>query len=441
MTLQSKLHIIGATLCILGAIVVAQPASAHPAEQDNNLLVNGGFEWPYNDDFRSDGGGFVAHGWNAWWYNDPGGDFDAPEFKGASIEEDASRVRDGVVAQQYFRPWARHMAGLWQRVAVPANSRTLFTVWGHAWSTFCAQPGPNTPGLDCDPRNSHYGNANPITMKIGIDPTGNSDPFAATVVWSQSISAYDHYQQFSVEADAQGEAVTVFVYSSPEWAAPVVNVYWDNAVLTASAANPPTSTVIAAPRATSDPNANRTQPTTTPTATATPPPTEEATVTSLPPTETATVTALPTRVQEGRICLSLFQDANANGLRDAEELLLAGGAISIEGPVSQTHLSASEPFCFEDLTPGQYDVVAGAPVGYHLTGPERIPVTISGGGEINLSFSAAQGQQEVQRKQANTSGNSRLLIFIGVIAGGLIAAAVGGALAFIVISRQGSGEA
>jgi hypothetical protein len=234
----------------LGALCLtflAQPVSAQPLQQDGNLLVNGGFEWPYNEDFRSDGGGFVAHGWNAWWYNDPGGDFDAPEFKGASIEEDASRVRDGVVAQQYFRPWARHMGGLWQRVAVPTSSHVRFTVWGHAWSTFCAGPGPNTPGLDCDPRNSFHGSVNPIVMKVGIDPTGNTDALNASVIWSSGQGAYDNYQQFSIEADAQGDFVTVFVYSSPEWAAPVINVYWDNAVLTASrpvrrrgpASNPP----------------------------------------------------------------------------------------------------------------------------------------------------------------------------------------------------------
>src|SRR5574341_369345 len=417
---------LGAAFGVLCLSFAAKPASAQPPGQDDNLLVNCGFEWPYNEDFRSDGGGFVAHGWNAWWYNDPGGDYDAPEFKGASIEEDAARVRDGVVAQQYFRPWALHMAGLWQRVPVPTDSHARFTVWGHAWSTFCADPGPNTPGLDCDPRNSFHGNVNPIAMKVGIDPTGGTDPFSASIVWSTEQAAYDNYQQFAIEVDAQGDFVTVFVYSRPEWAAPVISVYWDNAVLTASGqVSPPTR----APSS-SSPSA---QLTLTPTSTAAAEGTATAQLTSTPlPTNTPTLT--PTQAEAGRICLSLFEDTNENGLREADELLLQGGTLNIEGRFTNTYQTddTSEPFCVDHLTPGDYEVSVTVPEGYQVTTLDRVAVTISRG-EVNLSFGAAADDSTGQTPQP-TGGNP--LMLIGVIAGGFLLAALGGTAAFISISRR-----
>src|SRR5262245_55849348 len=81
--------------------------------QTGELLNSGGFEWPYNPDQRGDGGGFIATGWSAWWYNDPGDLYDGPEYKAASIEVDPYRVRSGLAAQQYFRAWARHQGGLY----------------------------------------------------------------------------------------------------------------------------------------------------------------------------------------------------------------------------------------------------------------------------------------------------------------------------------------
>ena len=207
-----------------------RPASAHPVGEDTDLLANPGFERPYEFFGEDDGGGYVAHGWYPWWYNDDGDVYDGPEFKQASIEIDPYRVRSGDDAQQYFRAWAKHLAGVYQVVQVPENSALQFTIYGHALSSFCKTEEGEDP--ECDARNSHHGDgANPTDMQIGIDPSGGENPYSESIVWSDPRPVYDNYELFSVEATAQGDQVTVFVRSEPLWPSTVINVYWDDAAL------------------------------------------------------------------------------------------------------------------------------------------------------------------------------------------------------------------
>jgi LysM repeat protein len=87
--------------------------------------------------------------------------------------------------------------------------------------------------------------------KVGIDPTGGTNPFSPDIVWSPEVETFDHWTQFSVEAVAKGDTLTVFTHSRPEWKDAARNnndVYLDDASLTAIGAPPPspTSTVGAA---------------------------------------------------------------------------------------------------------------------------------------------------------------------------------------------------
>lgn len=199
----------------------APAAGSIPANQD--LLQNGSFEQPYNPDQRLDGGGLIAWGWSAWWFNDEGDYYDGPEFKMANLAVDPFRVRTGEDAQQLFRPHARHQGGVWQTVTVYPGARVRFNVYGHAWSTDAEKPNP---------RNSRDGgNTGDMYMKVGIDPTGGTNPQAAAVVWSQERFVYDNFEEFSVEAVAEAERVTVFTYSSNAYPVGTNNVYWDDAAL------------------------------------------------------------------------------------------------------------------------------------------------------------------------------------------------------------------
>lgn len=195
-----------------------------------NLLINGSFEEPYYRIATAEGGGAIATGWTAWWFNDAGDTYQVPEYEIAPLFRDANRVRTGNAAQQLFRPSTRWLAGVYQQVGVPEGSRLRLTIYGHAWSTFCIPVDGDEP--ICDARDSNReGRGAPLFMRVGIDSTGGTDAFSPNVVWSPDQVIWDNYAPFTVEATAAGGTVTVFTYGAPEFGAPINNAYWDDAEL------------------------------------------------------------------------------------------------------------------------------------------------------------------------------------------------------------------
>jgi len=187
-----------------------------------NLLYNGGFENEFHL-YQRTSALLVADGWTPWWVPqqrppDPAWKNRRPEWKRATLEVDAARIRTGESSQQYFSFWGTHIGGIFQRVMVPRNARLRFSAWGHAWSS-----EENAPRPSVNPTNMH--------MRIGIDPRGGQDPFDPSVVWSAEQSAIDAFAPFSVEASAQGGRVTAFFWSAPDEPRKHQNVYWDDAEL------------------------------------------------------------------------------------------------------------------------------------------------------------------------------------------------------------------
>lgn len=238
-------------LAIVGLSVLALLSGDTAAAQGNNLLVNPGFEGQYSayapetPQEASDcplgicNTAQVPHGWKPWWVKERPTDVN-PEYKPAEF---SNRVRSGSRAAQYFSFWSTHKAGLRQTVTVPENATVTFTIWGLAWMT------------ESDDNSASDGSATP-NMRIGIDPTGGTNPYSPAVVWSGFQQAKDVYSLFSVEAQAQGTRVTVFTFSapdvnpnSPEYGFKHNDIYWDDASLTAGGAAPPPPP----PQPTSDP--------------------------------------------------------------------------------------------------------------------------------------------------------------------------------------------
>jgi hypothetical protein len=214
------------------------------ADTQTNLLANGDFEipppWPWQDDMSEIQ---VAPGWRAWYLDQPpsyvvrpvfcnGLDSECywtqPEFRPVSFAGYPWRVCSGSYAQKYFSYGRMHEAGLMQRVAgITPGTPLRFSVYMEAW--MC-----NDFVQACDGGRKSQ---NPTTMhlKVGIDPTGGTDPFSANIVWSGEGNSFDRFTQFSVEATAQSNAVTVFTHSRPEWIDfPRMNndIYVDDAALT-----------------------------------------------------------------------------------------------------------------------------------------------------------------------------------------------------------------
>jgi LysM repeat protein len=488
----------------------ARPAMAAPAAQSGELLTNPGLEAFMTADGKfdypviqtTDGGGHVAEGWLPWWYNDAGVDYSVPEYDIAPITRDPYRVRSGNAAQQLFRPSVLWQAGIYQTVTVPTNANLQFSIWGHAWASFCRQ-NPKAgkegePDVLCNSRNSHEDNANPGTMRIGIDPTGGTDWTSSNVVWSPDTIFYDNFGQLVVTAQAKSSTVTVFTYTTFVYPAPINNVYWDDASLivagqgsggTSNSGTPqPTS---AAPPVggsgaipTQPPNPDGSQhhivkagdtlggiglaygvtvqqirelngltgdnivpgqdllikeaslPTPTPTLEV--PPTEEVTAEA---TATAEEVA---EVQTGKICLTMFDDVNSDGIMDEGEGMLASGIFNLSGNGAGTYTTTgmSEPYCFETLAAGAYLVQATAPAGYTLTGRSEMPVTLATGSDFSLNFGAISTIPEptvVPTEEALSSAASSrsTLIAVGAGAGVLtLGAGIGLAVYFLVYKKK-----
>ena len=156
----------------------------------------------------------------------------------------------------------------------------------------------------------------------------------------------------------------------------------------------------------------------------------------------------PTLAQDepptGRICLTLFEDLNEDGLWQSGEPLLAGGRFDLSGTASASYLTtgADEPYCFPSLGPGDYVVTVNAPEGYHLTTIDRVPVSLAGSADVSLSFGAATGITPTAAPTATISepeptaplALTPLALVLGIL--GLIALALGaGYGAYAVVSR------
>lgn len=164
--------------------------------------------------------------WIPWWVTataeDPAWKNRMPEYKTAEAPY-LDRVHSGNRAAQYFSFHSTHTAGLLQIVEVADNANLRFSIWGQAWSSATDETFSDYP--------------TPVDMRIGIDPTGGTNPASQTIVWSDYYQPYDSYQQLTVEAQAAGDTVTIFLYSSPDEARKHNDIYWDDAELVVTSTN------------------------------------------------------------------------------------------------------------------------------------------------------------------------------------------------------------
>lgn len=249
-----RLIILFVTL-LAGIGLIAAAGGDRPAlAQGGNLLQNPGFEGGFyafdpadftwlalyssqREDCKTSDGQYlqcntaqVPASWIPWWISQSPDDPDwknrMPEYKPATAPF-LNRIHSGSAAAQYFTFHGTHTAGLLQVVDVPQNASLRFSIWGQAWSS--------TGDADV----SEFPTA--VNMRIGIDPTGGTNPYNPAIVWSDYKQPYDSYQQFAVEAQAQGSQVTVFTISSPDEARKHNDIYWDDAelVVLGQAAPPP----------------------------------------------------------------------------------------------------------------------------------------------------------------------------------------------------------
>jgi len=364
--MKRTIHLSGAILILVISVCLRVRAD------DLNLLANPDFEGRFEQygPFRT---AFVAEGWTPWWQPQgraaPAWQNRMPEFKPSAPY--LYRAYSGQNAQQLFTAFGTHVGGIYQVVdGVEQGSVVRFTICGHAWA-----------GQGDDPHRSEDGG--PMRMAVGIDPTGGTSPFSPRVVWSSELNPLDEWALFEVEATAAGGRVTVFTRSAPLYPTRHNDVYWDNAALIVVGTAPaPTATTRAVsalltPSPASENNASASP---TPTVAAVggqaaktaqkqSPAAEQANTKPLP-TQTPALTPTPAlAVRDAEmVCVSVYEDGNANRERDEGELLVAGAelVLSNEAFASRDLTGTAAPTCFDGLEAMTYYLVVTAPDGYRV---------------------------------------------------------------------------
>lgn len=436
-----------------------------------NLLRNGDFEeggagnaWPLQDNIPEVQ---VAPGWRAFWLDNPpsyaqvgahcNGDptcsWARPEFRNVLRIEYPNRVHSGEQAQKYFTFGRQHEAGLFQQVSgIEPGTKLRFTAHMHTWS--CTAEG----GWNNCPTSPNSNRPAAMHTRVGIDPTGGTNPWAETVVWSGEFESYDTWTPFWVEATAEGDRVTVFTYSRADWTDAFArlnnDVYVDNASLVmvgeaepTAPPPPPTSEVPPTPRATATPlpsgavvhtvaagdtlfgiaiqygvdvdelrrlNAGSLgpndmlqigqevvisgEPIEIPTPT--PASTEEAPIENPTAEAPAGGDVGGTAEGGGTLCVTAYHDQNGDMFRQSEsEALLPNVTLTLlgtNGPAATyTTDGISEPYCFQGLAGGNYILRQSPPAGYLVNGPQEWGVLLGEAQVHSLSLGYARTDTEV----------------------------------------------
>ncbi len=111
------------------------------------------------------------------------------------------------------------------------------------------------------------------------------------------------------------------------------------------------------------------------------------------PTPAAIQVDARARLQHGMLCVSVYADEDANGLRGESERVLSGAQIAVRGAAGEeTRLfdGTTDPLCLE-LPPGTYDISVILPGSYTLTTSGALRVTLAGGRVVQVAFGGASG--------------------------------------------------
>lgn len=203
-------------LILLGAVLIWTPVSAQDGANPN-LLVNGSLERPYYGQGAATR--TVPQGWNLWV------GAGAPE---AFPHTDKLQVIDGEVSWNVKQGFTAFTAAGYQTVS-GLNTGDALKLTASGWVYTC-----NNTENSCIIAESPYRRSDTAagaSLKVGIDPTGGTDPNAASVKWSSSAAPYDQWAEMSVIAAAESSSVTVFLFMTQSSGLALNNVYWDNASL------------------------------------------------------------------------------------------------------------------------------------------------------------------------------------------------------------------
>ena len=213
---QRMIRIAGILLALV-AIAAQFMTASDPAAAQTNLLTNGSLETPYYGQGAANR--TVPSGWNIW------------VGEGAPIafpHSDSTQVRDGSVSWNLNQGYAPFTAAGYQQVS-GFTAGEVVKATAYAWVFTC-----NDTGTSCIISEAPYRKSDTsagASVKVGIDPTGGTNPNSGKVVWSGAAAPYDQWAELTASATMEGGTATVFLYMTQTGGLALNNVYWDAASL------------------------------------------------------------------------------------------------------------------------------------------------------------------------------------------------------------------
>ena len=122
---------------------------------------------------------------------------------------------------QFFKSWGTTDCGLFQTVEITTPGKYNASCVVHAWSSNGNQAnysdGIGAIGFAQKLSAALTDSEKAAQFQIGIDPTGGTNPFAGTVVWSEVWCVYNKFRFISVDADLPIGKATVFYRGKNLW--------------------------------------------------------------------------------------------------------------------------------------------------------------------------------------------------------------------------------
>jgi LysM repeat protein len=206
---------------IVGSLVIL-PAVA----QTGNLLQDPGFEGPYVNRGRPDLNTPAA--WPIWLQQGPTGQ--EWENRGDHVyafpHNAAPQVLSFPASLNLNGGFVQFAAAVYQQVTVPNNANLIGSVG--VWIQSCNTRDNNGNFVPGACGSTPFSEA---FVRVGVDPTGGTDPNSPGIIWGPSIAPLDHWETATVNATAIGTQVTFFIYTNSRWPTDFNNRYYDNASL------------------------------------------------------------------------------------------------------------------------------------------------------------------------------------------------------------------
>lgn len=202
----------------LTGIMTPAPAAAAPNRQQN-LLQNPNFDAGVAPQAGIPGA--VPIGWAAY-----------GDFSESDKEELGALTRSAPYSWRLRKEYGKFTGGGYQTVAAQSGATYRFTIYALIWTC-------NDLEFACRNAEGTYSDTTSGgAVRVGIDPSGGTNPWAGSVVWSGFAAPFTwgSFAALSVEAKAAANQVTVFTYYTASQDMRWHDVFWDDASLVMTAA-------------------------------------------------------------------------------------------------------------------------------------------------------------------------------------------------------------